>query len=171
MERAIEDCLVTGFEIYEPGLARFAAPSDVHIAAAAQKLSMDSGGEEVTIVTQNLRGFDAASLGRLSIAVASPDQLFSQILTEEQDSFVAVLQDLRRDQTKSNPTPEQLLGYFDRRGSRRRSDSPRHWSAACELGSTLSGCSNQDRFKYPPYRYSPLIRFADTCKISVSQIK
>lgn len=74
MNRAVSDCLVTGFESLEAGLISLPDPDDRHVLAAA----IHSGAQE--IVTFNLRDFPDAVLRPYGVRAIHPDEFVGHLL-------------------------------------------------------------------------------------------
>ncbi|WP_342661666.1 PIN domain-containing protein [Rhodococcus ruber] len=74
MNRAVPDCLVTGYETLIPALT-LPDPDDRHVLAAAIRC-----GAQV-IVTANLRDFPDAELARFDIQALHPDEFVMDLFT------------------------------------------------------------------------------------------
>lgn len=84
MNRAIDDCLVTGFEYLMPSLS-LPDPDDRHVLAAAIV------GRADVIVTQNLRHFPETILAPFKIEAQHPDTFIRHLLDLDQAVALAAV--------------------------------------------------------------------------------
>jgi PIN domain-containing protein len=87
MDKAVGDCLVTGYQVLIPSLD-LPDPDDRHILAAI-------AGRCDVIVTQNLRDFPAAALAPYGIEAQHPDDFLSNHLNLASGLFCDVIRKVR----------------------------------------------------------------------------
>lgn len=88
MDRAVRDCLVTGYEPLVPAL-ELPDEGDRHVLAAAITGRCD------VIVTQNLKDFPAAALAPYGIEAQHPDEFLSNHLSLAPSVFCEAVRKLR----------------------------------------------------------------------------
>ena len=109
MDRAVRDCLVTGYEALIPALT-LPDPADRHVLAAA------IAGRCDVIVTQNLRDFPAEALAPYGLEAQHPDDFLSNQLNLAPGLFCEVIRKVRA-RLKNPPfTAEQYLGVLTQTG-------------------------------------------------------
>jgi hypothetical protein len=109
MDRAVRDCLVTGYEALIPALT-LPDPADRHVLAAA------IAGRCDVIVTQNLRDFPAEALAPYGLEAQHPDDFLSNHLNLAPGLFCEVIRKVRT-RLKNPPfTAEQYLAVLTQHG-------------------------------------------------------
>ena len=109
MNRAVRDCLITGYERLVPALA-LPDPSDRHVLAAAVRAGAEA------IVTFNLKDFPGASLRPFGIEAMHPDVFIQELMDISPEPVcAAVLDQVARLRNPPVPLPE-LLELFESRG-------------------------------------------------------
>jgi predicted nucleic acid-binding protein len=109
MNTAVPDCLVTGYEPIEPGLA-LPDPDDRHVLASAIV------GRADVIVTYNLRDFPAEVLQPFGIHVQHPDEFVRHLIDISQPAVLSAVKE-QRASLKSPPMDARtLLDTFLERG-------------------------------------------------------
>lgn len=109
VDHCVRDCLVTGYEDLIPSLS-LPDPGDRHVLAAAIKARAD------VIVTNNLRDFPIAILGRYGIEAQSPDDFIANLLDLNAGSVVAAVKQVRQRLKKPPRTAEEYLVTLVRQG-------------------------------------------------------
>ena len=113
MARAFPDALVSGSEHFEPGFRGKANPKDVHVAAGALKLSTTVyGGQDVVLVTNNMKHLPASAFVGTPVRCARPNIVLEQLLVAEP----RVADVLAKMLTRFNVPPlakEDLLAILD----------------------------------------------------------
>lgn len=102
MNRAVRDCLVTGYEFLIDGLA-LPDKDDRHVLAAAVR-----AGAQV-IVTSNLRDFPSAILSPLGIEAQAPDEFVLNLLDLAPAAVAAIIGQQAADLKNPQHTMEELL--------------------------------------------------------------
>ena len=103
MDRAVRDCLVTGYERLIPAL-RLPDEGDRHVLAAAIVGRCD------VIVTQNLKHFPADVLSPLGIEAQHPDVFLSSHLNSSPGKFCDAVRKVR---TRLRNPPYAVRDYLD----------------------------------------------------------
>jgi len=114
MNRAVPDCLVTGYEDLVAGLT-LPDPGDRHVLAAAIR-----GGADV-IVTYNLGDFPAGTLAPLRIAAQHPDDFIAQLLDLAPGLVCAAVKKHRQSLKNPPKTAEEYLATLARLSLLKRS--------------------------------------------------
>ena len=109
MNRAVRDCLVTGYEGLVGGI-ELPDPDDRHVVAAAVRCGAQG------IVTANLKDFPAAVLGPLGIEALHPDEFLRDLLGLASGAVVRVVE--QQVQALRNPPMElgDLLNLLEANG-------------------------------------------------------
>jgi PIN domain-containing protein len=110
MDRAVPDCLVTGFEGLEGGLAALPDPNDHHVLAAA----IHSGAQE--IVTFNLRDFPDGVLSTYRMAAIHPDTFVEHLLDLNPEVVCQCVRRIRSRLIRPPQSVEQQLEKYERQG-------------------------------------------------------
>ncbi len=109
MDRAVPDCLVTGYEDLINSLA-LPDPEDCHVLAAAIRSQAD------LIVTFNLKDFPADILDRHGIAAQHPDEFIGHLLDLDPGAVCNAAR-LQRQALKNPPkSPQEFLDTLLRQG-------------------------------------------------------
>ncbi len=98
MDRAVEDCLVTGYERLIEGL-ELPDPDDRHVLAAAIKAQAE------VIVTFNVKDFPPDVLGEFGIFTEHPDDFVSNVIDLNEAAVIIVARD-QRARLKNPPMSE-----------------------------------------------------------------
>ena len=109
MDRAIPDCLVTGYEHLIPALT-LPDPNDRHVLAAAIVGQCD------TIVTSNLRDFPEMALEPYGIDARQPDDVLCERLDTAPETFCKALRTIRTRLEKPTFTARDYLDNLARQG-------------------------------------------------------
>ena len=109
MDRAIPDCLVTGYEHLIPALT-LPDPNDRHVLAAAIVGQCD------TIVTSNLRDFPEMALEPYGIDARQPDDVLCERLNTAPETFCKALRTIRARLEKPTFTARDYLDNLARQG-------------------------------------------------------
>lgn len=81
MARAFPDALVLGSEKLEPMFHGKTDPKDAHVAAGALKLSQsESGGQDVVLVTSNIRHLPASAFEGTPVRPVRPSTVLKELL-------------------------------------------------------------------------------------------
>jgi hypothetical protein len=109
MERAVPDCLVTG---YEPLIAGLSLPDadDRHVLAAAIRC------HAAVIVTTNTRDFPSASLVPFGVTPQHPDEFITHLLDLDAGAVCNALRMVRARLRKPPRSVEELLDLLQRQG-------------------------------------------------------
>jgi predicted nucleic acid-binding protein len=110
MNTAVPDCLVTGFESLEAGLALLPDPDDRHVLAAA----IHAGAQE--IVTFNLRDFPASVLRPYGVRAIHPDEFVEHLLDLNSELVCEAVRRIRRRLVKPQITAEDIIANYERSG-------------------------------------------------------
>jgi hypothetical protein len=102
MDRAVLDCLVTGYEPLIPSL-QLPDESDRHVLAAAIRANAGA------IVTFNLRDFPAGKLEPYGIEALHPDEFMLAQVDLNADAVLKAMGQQRGSLVKPSLTPEQFL--------------------------------------------------------------
>ena len=109
MDRAVRDCLVTGYEEMIASLS-LPDPDDRHVLAAA----IHAGAE--VIVTCNLADFPAEALARFNIEAQHPDDFLVYLLDEAPGVVCAAVKQQRESLRNPPKTAEELLATLENQG-------------------------------------------------------
>jgi hypothetical protein len=99
MDRAIDDCLITGYEPLIPTL-QLPDADDRHVLAAAIHAQSN------VILTSNLRDFPATALAPRGLVAQSPDEFLTQLVEQHPAEVQAVIEEMRGAQN----TPARISG-------------------------------------------------------------
>lgn len=110
MNRAVADCLVTGFESLEAGLSALPDPDDRHVLAAA----IHCGAQE--IVTFNLRDFPDSVLRPYGIRAIHPDTFVEHILDLNTEAVCEAVRTIRRRLANPPRSAEAMIENYERNG-------------------------------------------------------
>ena len=102
MDAAIEDCLITGYELLIPTL-HLPDADDRHVFAAAIHVQAQ------VIVTYNLRDFPATTLAPHNLTAQHPDEFLTALIGQEPAAVLAVLEEMRARKTRPPLTMEELV--------------------------------------------------------------
>lgn len=102
MDEAVDDCLVTGFEILIPCLS-LPDMDDRHVLAAAICAKAD------LILTFNLKHFPRSALDPYGIAAQSPDEFIADAMHQGPEQIVEMFRELRHDLRKPPMAANQLV--------------------------------------------------------------
>lgn len=111
MNKAVRDCLVTGYDALLPSL-HLPDSGDCHVLAAAIV------GHCTVIVTQNRRHFPAKALAPYGIKTQHPDDFLCHHLTLTPGAFCAAVQKVRARLKKPPYTAKQYLATLAHQGLR-----------------------------------------------------
>jgi hypothetical protein len=109
MNKAVPDCLVTGFERLIPGLA-LPDPDDRHVLAAAIK------SQASHILTFNTRDFPREALKTYGIEASSPDLFLVELFALKQESFVRAVQRVRARLKRPAMSASEYLARLEKSG-------------------------------------------------------
>jgi predicted nucleic acid-binding protein len=109
MNKAVRDCLVTGYEPLIEGL-KLPDPDDRHVLAAAIK----SGAQ--VIVTRNLKDFPDADLAPWNIQAKSPDEFVLDQVHTDIRVVAASVRQIADSRTNPPEAIEDVLGQLERDG-------------------------------------------------------
>jgi predicted nucleic acid-binding protein len=109
LNRAIDDCLIEGYETLIPALS-LPDPDDHHVLAAAIV-----GGVDV-IVTQNLRDFPAAALAPFRIDAQHPDTFIRHVLDLDEAVALSAVREARGALKDPPKTAEEFLDTLAQQG-------------------------------------------------------
>lgn len=109
MDRAVRDCLVTGYELLIPALTLPDA-GDRHVLAAAITGRCD------VIVTQNLKDFPAAALAPYGIEARHPDEFLSNHLSLSPGAFCDSVRKVRARLKNPPYSIDDYLGTLTQQG-------------------------------------------------------
>jgi predicted nucleic acid-binding protein len=109
MNRAVRDCLVSGYEPLMEGL-KLPDPDDRHVLAAAIKV-----GAQV-IVTRNLKDFPAETLDRYDIEAQHPDEFLHHMMDLAPVAFVDAVRLQQANMANPPVSMNDLLALFERIG-------------------------------------------------------
>lgn len=110
MNVAVFDCLVTGFESLEAGLAALPDPDDRHVVAAA----VHCGAQE--IVTFNLRDFPDAVLRPYGIRAVHPDEFVEHLLDLNPEAVCEAVRRIRRRLVNPPQSAQEIVENYERHG-------------------------------------------------------
>lgn len=110
MNVAVLDCLVTGFEQLEAGLAALPDPDDRHVLAAA----IHCGAQE--IVTFNLRDFPTQVLSSYGIRAIHPDEFVEHLLDLNSEAVCEAIRKIRKRLKNPPLSAEEIIGNYERHG-------------------------------------------------------
>lgn len=110
MNTAVLDCLVTGFELLEPGLTSLPDPDDRHVLAAA----IHCGAQE--IVTFNLRDFPEAVLRPYGVRAIHPDEFIEHLLDLNPEAVCEAVRRIRRRLANPPKSAKDLLENYEQHG-------------------------------------------------------
>lgn len=105
MDRAVPDCLVTGFEGIESTI-ELPDPDDRHVLAAAIKCGAG------TIVTYNLKDFPDAVLAPLGLCAQHPDEFLEHAYDLDPVGLCKAVRDVRGALRNPPRTAEELLDTY-----------------------------------------------------------
>jgi len=103
MDRAIEDSLVSGFELLEMALSSLPDPHDRHVLAAAIHCYADE------IVTFNVRDFPDAVLNPHGIRAVHPDTFIERLIYAKPAVVCDVIRTVRRRRVNPARSAEEML--------------------------------------------------------------
>lgn len=107
MNRAVPDCLVTGYEEIIDGL-QLPDPDDRHVLAAAIRVGAS------VIVTYNLKDFSSDYLGKFGIEAQHPDEFVAHLIDLSPGAVCGAMKK-QRESLKSPPkTVEEYLDTLTR---------------------------------------------------------
>ncbi|WOB48094.1 PIN domain-containing protein [Xanthomonas hydrangeae] len=109
MDRAIPDCLVSGYEPLIEAL-HLPDPNDRHVLAAAIRCSAS------VIVTFNLKDFPSATLAPFGIEAQHPDEFIENLFDLDQAAVVSAAQRQRAQLTNPGMEVERYLEVLLRQG-------------------------------------------------------
>ena len=109
MNRAVRDCLVSGYESLIEGL-KLPDPGDRHVLAAAIK-----AGAQV-IVTANLKHFPSATLRQWDVEAKSPDDFVLDQVGINGQTVAACVQQIADSRTQPPQDTEDVLSQLERDG-------------------------------------------------------
>lgn len=109
MNRAVRDCLVSGYESLIEGL-KLPDPGDRHVLAAAIK-----AGAQV-IVTANLKHFPSAALRQWDVEAKSPDDFVLDQVGINGQTVAACVQQIADSRTQPPQDTEDVLSQLERDG-------------------------------------------------------
>lgn len=102
MDRAIDDCLITGYEPLIPTL-QLPDADDRHVLAAAIH------SQAQIILTSNLRDFPATALAPHGLVAQGPDQFLTQLVEQYPAEVQAVIEEMRARKTRPPVSLGELL--------------------------------------------------------------
>lgn len=105
MDKAVPDCLVTGYEVLEQSVD-LPDPNDRHVVAAAIR------GQATLIVTSNLKDFSAAELARWDIEAQHPDEFIRNVFDLHPGAVVAAVRACRLRLKHPPMTAADLLNVY-----------------------------------------------------------
>ncbi len=125
--RAIQDCLqgmraaVPGWEVagYRKHIARFDVvdPKDRHVAAAAFKVSADVWpGQDVTLVTLNLKDFPSQAFAQSQVTCTGPDEFLMAVFQASPKLFVKTAEECRKKLKAPPLTRREYVGVIGMSG-------------------------------------------------------
>jgi len=109
MNKAVRDCLVTGYEPLIESL-RLPDPNDRHVLAAAIKSSAQ------VIVTTNLRHFPEAELRRWNIEAKSPDDFVLDQINIDARIVYSCVREIANSRRNPPDTVNDVLAELERAG-------------------------------------------------------
>jgi predicted nucleic acid-binding protein len=109
MERAIPDCLVTGYEHLIDGLA-LPDPNDRHVLAAAIT------GHADAIITWNAKDFPQAVLAAFGIELQTPDEFVLNQLMLRGTTALAAIKAMRARWARPEVSANTLVDLLEKRG-------------------------------------------------------
>lgn len=110
MNAAVLDCLVTGFESLEAGLAGLPDVDDRHVLAAA----IHCGAQE--IITFNERDFPDTVLRPYGIRAVHPDVFVEHLLDLNSEAVCEAIRRIRRRLVNPPSTAEDMIQNYERQG-------------------------------------------------------
>lgn len=110
MNTAVLDCLVTGFESLEPGLAALPDLEDRHVLAAA----IHCGAQE--IVTFNLRDFPERALRPYGIRATHPDEFLEHLFDLNARAVCEGVRRIRHRLANPARSAEDMIRNYERNG-------------------------------------------------------
>jgi predicted nucleic acid-binding protein len=110
MNSAVDDCLVTGYEPHEGGLAALPDPDDRHVLAAA----IHSGAQE--IITFNIRDFPQETLGNYGIQAVHPDVFVEHLLDLNSEAVCEAIRKIRQRLVNPPRTAEDMIAKYESQG-------------------------------------------------------
>lgn len=112
MEGAFPEAMIEGHEHLEPALTDLPDADDRHVVAAARHIGA------AQIITNNLRDFPPAVMGRLEIDVRSADDFIADTLDLPMNTATALstVRRMRERLTRPELTAEELLTRMERSG-------------------------------------------------------
>lgn len=102
MDRAIDDCLITGYEPLIPTL-QLPDTDDRHVLAAAIHAQAN------VILTSNLRDFPATALAPYGIVAQGPDEFLTQLVEQHPTEVQSVIEEMRARKTRPPVSLAELL--------------------------------------------------------------
>jgi hypothetical protein len=109
MDRAIKDCLVTGYEQIIPAL-ELPDPNDRHVLAAAIV------GKADVIITRNLKHFPESALEPYSIEAQDPDTFLIHQRGLDEQRFLEIARNTRRRLANPAKTADEYLDGLEKAG-------------------------------------------------------
>ena len=109
MNKAVRDCLVTGYEPLIESL-RLPDPNDRHVLAAAIKSSAQ------VIVTTNLRHFPEAELRRWNVEAKSPDDFVLDQINIDARIVYSCVREIANSRRNPPDTVNDVLAELERAG-------------------------------------------------------
>lgn len=109
MNKAVRDCLVTGYEPLIEGL-KLPGPGDRHVLAAA----IQSGAQ--VIVTRNLKDFPESDLAPWNIEAKSPDEFVLDQVHIDARAVAASVRQIADSRTNPPEAIEDVLNQLERDG-------------------------------------------------------
>lgn len=110
MDSAVSDCLVTGFESLEAGLAALPDSDDRHVLAAA----IHCGAQE--IVTFNVRDFPADVLHPYGIRAVHPDVFVEHLFDLNPEAVCEAIRRIRRRLINPPCSAEEMVTKYESQG-------------------------------------------------------
>ncbi len=122
MDRAIPDCVITGWERIEASLT-FPDPDDRHVLAAA------IAGQADVIVTYNLKHFPAEALRTHGVEAQHPDAFIRHVLDLDGDIALPAVRGHRAGLTSPHKSVDEYLDTLPRQGLPETVAFLRPWAA------------------------------------------
>jgi len=114
MKTAFPDALVQGYQKLEKQFALTVDKKDLHVAAAAWRLSQHAyGGQSVVLATSNMKDLPNAAFTNTQVTSARPDRVLQDLLTIYRAELPVVLKAMCKRFKKPAIAQEDLLGILE----------------------------------------------------------
>lgn len=114
MKTAFPDALVQGYQKLEKQFVVMVDNKDLHVAAAAWRLSQHTyGGQAVVLVTSNIKDLPNAAFTNMQVTSARPDRVLQDLLSIYPAELPVVLKAMCERFKRPAITQEDLLGILE----------------------------------------------------------